>query len=369
MLSPAAENANNTAAKHARTHGTQPAFKSGMNSATQLDQPLPFGFSVDTVEPIQSPKGIPPIKQLYMPNDDECLPCPDDSENCNGQFANRTSPSSSIATATTADTTSAGSNETSFATTQTLPFGFTTGEASQALLEEMRSTFFDQPRVCRLFGGKCDSLGLTRSNLVRWIKKLEEAMFQLTGFQYIVNKSDSTPLSHDQSQRILLKTRYLLLSYKQALAHMPRGMSWYDCIEAATKGVVCMFGEKAWRCNRTIGRWNIAFWQTEKFPHPSILVELGKQSMPAIFDQMPEAKKSFESWANETLTMVLVETAQCYIHDILLPESYQWMRHEATAVGTVPITYDEFLDQMQLRTVSLSTACQCLSSAGLKFKT
>ena len=70
MLSPAVENANNTAAKHARTHGTPPAFKSGMNSATQLDQPLPFGFSVDTVEPMQSPKGIPPIKQFYMPNDD-----------------------------------------------------------------------------------------------------------------------------------------------------------------------------------------------------------------------------------------------------------------------------------------------------------
>ena len=197
MLSPAAENANNTAAKHTRTHGTPPAFKSGMNSATQLDQPLPFGFSVmnsamqldqplpfgfsvDTVEPMQSPKGIPQIKQLYMPNDDECLPCPDDSENCNGQFANRTSPSSSIATATTADTTSTGSNETSFAMTQTLPFGFTTGEASQALLEEMRSTFFDQPRVCHLFGGKCDSPGLTRSNLVRWIKKHEEATFKLT---------------------------------------------------------------------------------------------------------------------------------------------------------------------------------------------
>ena len=82
MLSPAVENANNTAAKHARMHGTPPAFNSGMNSATQLDQPLPFGFSVDTVEPMQSPEGIPPIKQLYMPNDDECLPCPDDSENC-----------------------------------------------------------------------------------------------------------------------------------------------------------------------------------------------------------------------------------------------------------------------------------------------
>ena len=194
-------------------------------------------------------------------------------------------------------------------------------------------------------------------------------MFQLTGFQYIVNKSDSTPLSHDQSQKILLKARYLLLSYKQSLAHMPRGMSWYDCIEAATKGVIGMFGEKAWRCNRTIGHWNIDFWQTEKFPHPSILVELGKQSMPAIFDQMPEAKKSFESWANESLTMVSVETAQCYIHDILLPELYQRMQHEATAVGTVPITYDKFLDQMQLRTVSLSMACRCLSSAGLKFKT
>ena len=291
MLSPVAENANNTAAKHARTHGAPPAFKTGMNSATQLDQPLPFGFSGDTVEPMQSPEGVPPIKQLDMPNDNECLPCPDDSGNCNGQFANRTSPLSSIATATTADTTSPGSNETSFATTQTLPCGFTTGEASQALLEEMQSTFFDQPRVCCLFGGKCDSPGSTRSNLVRWIKKLEEATFELTGFQYIVNKLDSTPLSHDQSQRILLKARYLLLSYRQALAHMLCGMSWYDCIEAATKGVVGMFGEKAWRCNRTIGRWNIAFWQTEKFLHLSILVELGKQSMPAIFDQMPKAKK------------------------------------------------------------------------------
>ena len=79
--------------------------------------------------------------------------------------------------------------------------------------------------------------------------------------------------------------------------------------------------------------------------------------MPAIFDQMPEAKKSFESWANESLTMVSAETAQCYIHDILLPESYQQMQHETTAVGAVPITYDEFLDQMQLRTVSLLTAC------------
>ena len=150
-------------------------------------------------------------------------------------------------------------------------------------------------------------------------------MFELTGFQYIVNKSDSTPLSNNQSQRILLKARYLLLLYKQALAHMPRGMSWYDCIEAATKGVIGMFGEKSWRCNCTIGCWNIAFRQTEKFPYLSILVELGNQSMPAIFDQMPKAKKSFESWANESLTMVSVETAQCYIHDILLPELYQWM--------------------------------------------
>ena len=67
--------------------------------------------------------------------------------------------------------------------------------------------------------------------------------------------------------------------------------------------------------------------------------------------------------------MVSVETAQCYIHDILLLESYQRMRHEATAVNAVPITYNEVLDHMQIRTVSLSMACRCLSSAGLKIKT
>ena len=131
-----------------------------------------------------------------------------------------------------------GTNEVNVVHSRSLRIGFTAleDEPSGSLAQYQNvdeEAFFNSGKMSGLFAGKKNSPGSVKRNLERWIDILGKAPFSLETMQKVLNNADAFPLNHEQTSRVQLKVTYLHLSYKIALADMPYGHRWLDCIEEA----------------------------------------------------------------------------------------------------------------------------------------
>ena len=266
-----------------------------------------------------------------------------------------------------------GTNKVNVVHSRSLCIGFTAleDEPSGSLAQYQNvdeEAFFNSGRMSGLFAGKKNSPGSVKRNLERWIDILGKAPFSLETMQKVVNNADAFPLNHEQTSRVQLKVTYLHLSYKIALADMPYGHRWLDCIEEAVKKMEAVYGASVKRHPHTVARWHRYYRAFDCFPHPNYQVQIGKEASPYIFVHLPEAKEKFECWAKENLSTLTTESALVYLKNTLIPEMYAMVTQECIDNNARPLSNEDFLASLKLSTISHSTAWRCIAAAGLVFK-
>lgn len=124
----------------------------------------------------------------------------------------------------------------------------------------------------------------------------------------------------------------------------------------------------------TIMTWNTYFRVYGTFPHPNFYVERGKEPKPRMWEIFPEAKDMVKHFANENLETLSSELVADYIRGELVDELFEKHNDECTNSPTrlEPLTRQEFLQQLHLKTIDPKTACNAnpedFKSQGLSYK-
>ena len=187
----------------------------------------------------------------------------------------------------------------------------------------------------------------------------------------LVNKADEYEPAKISVPRMMARATLLRITYQIALATMEKGSYWSACCQAAMSEFHRLHGMETrivaanWR---TIQVWNIQFRNNECFPHPNPYVHRGRAPCPFLFEAFLEALHYFQSWASKNLERMSCELAATFIRNELIPKVYgmELANHATEDPEDLP-TLEEFMSQLKLKTVAVSTAARFLAYAGLKF--
>jgi len=110
----------------------------------------------------------------------------------------------------------------------------------------------------------------------------------------------------------------LCMAYINARDKM-KAVTWLDCCRSACKHINVVGIEQMVDCN-VITQWNKAFRQHEYFPHPNLLLALGKVQEPPIFEMYLDLKDLIWTYCLTNVVNLTIEKVQEFIQSIAIPE-------------------------------------------------
>jgi hypothetical protein len=131
--------------------------------------------------------------------------------------------------------------------------------------------------------------------------------------------------------------RRFCLAYQLALAHMSQ-WTWHHqcCKEACT--TLNNLGMHQATFYTTIAQCNNLFRKFEAFPHPNPYVQLGKNLMPPLLENFPDAKDQIISFCIKNLAFLTIESCREHIVAKVIPRLvgvWQKEENEAAAAQSV----------------------------------
>lgn len=225
-------------------------------------------------------------------------------------------------------------------------------------------SFWESQEMKRLFGSKWGSADIT---LIKMVDIIDDALGDPTTMSRTVTHATNNPMTPNQRLLITKQLYVLRCSYVKALEMMETEMNWNEVL---TKTIVLLevMGLSHYTNPRSIARLHRYFRVDHLLPHPNKSVVSGKRLSPKIFRSYPHAKNAIAQWCSLNLSSLSAESLATHINLVIIPQLYDLHVNESKISHTQYQTKTSFLKQLNLDTVSISTAWRWMRFLGFKYK-